>query len=110
VPSERRSAGSRTPKRLPAAFRRLERTASLFDMTDDVTQRVDFAARSKGSAPEVAGLIGQIQALTLELKDLERRTTPDSRLLEIRRRLEELRWSLAEAARHAALGAGDPGA
>jgi predicted protein tyrosine phosphatase len=79
-------------------------------MTDDVTRRVEFAARSKGSAPEVAGLIGHIQALTLELKELERRATPDVRLLELRRRLEELRWSLAEASRHAASGAGDPGA
>jgi hypothetical protein len=95
---------------MSAAFRRLEQSASLFDMTDDVTQRVDFAARSKGRAPEVAGLIGQIQALTFELKELERRASSDARLLEIRRRLEELRWSLAEAARLAAARAGGPGA
>jgi hypothetical protein len=110
APSESRSGDNRTARRLPAAFRPFGRGASLFGMTDDVTRRVDFSARRNGNTPEVAGLIQEMQALTQELKDLERRATPDARLLELRRTLEELRWRLAEAVRHAASGAGDPGA
>jgi hypothetical protein len=106
--SQSTSGGNRTTKRVPAAFRRKKRTASLFDMTGDVTRRVDFSGRSNGSTPEVARLIEEIRALTLELKELERRATPDARLLELRRGLEQLRWQLAEAARHAASGTERP--
>jgi len=57
-----------------------------------------------GAGREVLRLIRQLQALTLELDALRKRATSQRELQAKERTLEQLRWRLAAAARHAATG------
>jgi hypothetical protein len=56
----------------------------------------------RGSDREVIRLIREIQALTLELETLRAHGTRESELRARERAIDQFRWRLAAAARHAA--------
>jgi hypothetical protein len=56
----------------------------------------------KGGRPELARLVRRIQALTLELRELERRAEPRAEIHASERELEQLRWRFAAIARRTA--------
>jgi hypothetical protein len=57
-----------------------------------------------GDRRELVGLVRRIQALTLELRELEQGAPGTPGLHANERRLEQLRWRLAVVARRAATG------
>ena len=56
----------------------------------------------RGADREVIRLIRQIQALTLELETLRKHSTREFELRARGRAIDQFRWRLAAAARHAA--------
>ena len=59
-------------------------------------------ARPRDARREVAELIREIQQLTAERRRLEARSAAGGELDENEREIDELRWLLADAARHEA--------
>lgn len=77
---------------------------------DVVPRKSDATASEPGPAGrEVAGLIGQIQALVRELEALRRLGRRERDLRARERTLEKLRWRLAAVARRAAIESSHPG-
>jgi hypothetical protein len=64
----------------------------------------------RGPKRELMRLIGQVQALNGELDALRQRGAGDRELRAKERALEQLRWRLAEVARHAATDVSRPAA
>ena len=68
------------------------------------TQRSSGATSVSGARAEVIELIREIQRLTLELRNLQRRRATRAEAAATERVVDQLRWRLAVAARRGAIG------